>query len=141
MNILNGLLFSQYKLHHISSTGLYIGLWKHWNFQSEAKEEQIIAIIKTRSISCWSLLKHVKIIKCERTSFWKYNVKQNICRSSHRRYSLKKAVLKNVAIFTGNHVNFIKKEIATQVFFCEYWEIFKNTYFEERLPTAATTCF
>ena len=33
------------------------------------------------------------------------------------------------------------KEIATQVFSCEYWEIFKNTYFEERLPTAATACF
>ena len=26
----------------------------------------------------------------------------------------------------------------TQVFFCEYWEIFKNTYFEEHLWTAVS---
>ena len=32
--------------------------------------------------------------------------------------------------------NFIK-EILTHVFFCEYYEIFKNTYFEEHLWTAA----
>ena len=25
----------------------------------------------------------------------------------------------------------------TQMFSCEYWEIFKNTYFEEHLRTAA----
>ena len=52
VNVLNGLLFSQYKLHHRCSTGLYIGLWKYWNFQSEAKKEQIIAIVTTRSLSC-----------------------------------------------------------------------------------------
>ena len=28
VNILNGLLFSQYKLHHRFSTGLYMDLWK-----------------------------------------------------------------------------------------------------------------
>ena len=52
MNILNDLLFSKYKLHHRCSTGLYIGLWKHWNFQREAKVEQIIAIVTTRSVPC-----------------------------------------------------------------------------------------
>ena len=56
MNILNGLLFSQYKLHHRCSTRLYIGLWKYWNFQSEAKVEQIIAIVTTRSVSCCDYL-------------------------------------------------------------------------------------
>ena len=34
--------------------------------------------------------------------------------------------------------SFIKKEIPPQVFFWEYWWIFKNTYFEEHLPTAAS---
>ena len=30
------------------------------------------------------------------------------------------------------------KETPTQVFSCEYCEIFKNTYFEEHLQTAAS---
>ena len=53
VNILNGFIFSQYKLHHRSSTGLYIGLWKYWDFQSEAKAEQIIAIVTAHSVSCF----------------------------------------------------------------------------------------
>ena len=53
VNILSGFIFPQYKLHHRSSTGLHIGLWKYWDFQSEAKVEQIIAIVTTtHSVSC-----------------------------------------------------------------------------------------
>ena len=33
------------------STGLYISLQKYWNFQSEAKVEQIITIVTTRSFA------------------------------------------------------------------------------------------
>ena len=55
MNILKGFIFSQYKLHHRSLTGLYIGLGKYWDFQSVAKVEQIIAIVKTHSVSCFIL--------------------------------------------------------------------------------------
>ena len=55
MNILNNLLFVQWKLHHRCSIGLYIGLRKYWNFQSKAKLEQIIAIVKTHSIFLFSL--------------------------------------------------------------------------------------
>ena len=32
---------------------------------------------------------------------------------------------------------FIKKKTPTKVFYCEYYEIFKNTYFEKQLQTAA----
>ena len=39
----------------------YIGLLKYWNFQSEAKDEQIIAIVTTCSVSCFIL--KTKIIK------------------------------------------------------------------------------
>ena len=46
--------------------------------------------------------------------------------------SYKIAFLKNFAIFTG--------KTPTQVFFCEYCGIFKNTYFEEHLPTADSEC-
>ena len=35
-------------------------------------------------------------------------------------------------------LHFIKKETPTQVFFCEYCEIFKNTYFEKHLRTTAS---
>ena len=30
------------------------------------------------------------------------------------------------------------KETSSQVYFCEYWEIFKSTYFEEHLRTAVS---
>ena len=33
---------------------------------------------------------------------------------------------------------FITKEIPAQVFPCEYWETFKETYFEAHLHTAAS---
>ena len=54
----------------------------------------------------------------------------------------KKSVLKNVAKFIGKHLCqshffkvFIKEE--TQVFSCEFCEIFKNTFFTEHLWTTA----
>ena len=34
--------------------------------------------------------------------------------------------------------NFIKKENLALVFFCEFCEIFNNTYFEEHMQTAAS---
>ena len=52
-NILNGFIFLQYELHHRSSTRLCLGLWKYWDFKSEAKVEQIIAIVTTHSVSCF----------------------------------------------------------------------------------------
>ena len=64
-------------------------------------------------------------------------------RNSHRRCSIKKAVIKNFSKFTGKHLrlslsflkkllqgsacNFINKEFLAQVFSCEFWKIFKNT--------------
>ena len=61
-------------------------------------------------------------------------------------------VLKNFAIFPGKHLcwsfflikfrprglQFYYKEDSTQLFSCEYCENFKNTYFEEHLPMAAS---
>ena len=48
-------------------------------------------------------------------------------------YSLEKSVLES--FFTHNtSLQFwgvIKKEVPAQVFFCEYYETFKNTYFEK----------
>ena len=44
----------------------------------------------------------------------------------------KKGVLRNFAKFTGKHLEackFIKKETPAQVFSCQFFEIFKNTFF------------
>ena len=58
------------------------------------------------------------------------------------RWSAKKGVLKNFAKFTGKHLshacNFIKKETLVQVFFCEFCEIFKNTFLERTSQVAAS---
>ena len=59
----------------------------------------------------------------------------------------KKAILKNCATFTGKHLcwslSLIKLQpfrTATKVYYCEYCEIFKDTYFEKKIRTAAS-CF
>ena len=38
----------------------------------------------------------------------------------------------------GGAYNFIKKETLAQVFSCEFWEIFKSTFFTEHLRETAT---
>ena len=59
-----------------------------------------------------------------------------------RRCPIKKGVLKNLSKFTGKHLacNFIKKATPTQVFSCEFWEVFKNTFFTKHLRETAG-CF
>ena len=52
-------------------------------------------------------------------SFWKYNVKQNICRNSHQRCSIEKATLRTFAIFTEKQLKAcysVKKRIQKTVF-------------------------
>ena len=48
-------------------------------------------------------------------------------RSTHRRWSIKKGVLKNFRL------QLYSKKNPIQLFSSEYWEIFKKTYFEEHL--------
>ena len=45
-----------------------MGLWKYWNFQSEAKFEQIIAIVTTHSV----FLLLIKMIPLNFISLWGY---------------------------------------------------------------------
>ena len=68
-------------------------------------------------------------------------------RSSHRRCSVKKGVLRNFAKLTGKHLCqrlffnkafFIIKETLAQVFSCEFCEISKNTFFTEHPRTSAS---
>ena len=83
------------------------------------------------------------------------NIKNNnnsSSRSSRPEALCKKSVLKNLAKFIGKHLcqslffnknadvvcNYIKKETLAQVFFCEFCEIFKNTFFY-RTPSVTTS--
>ena len=60
-------------------------------------------------------------------------------RSSRQEVFCKKGVLKNFVKLTGKHLCqglFFNKETLTQVFFCEFWEIFKKSFFY-RTPLVA----
>ena len=74
---------------------------------------------------------------------------QWINRSSRPEVFCKKGVLRNFTKFTGKHlrqsqslffnkVDFIKKETLAEVFSCEFYEIFKNT-FSYRIPLVAAS--
>ena len=62
VDILN-LLFLQQNSRHTCSIGLYIGHQNYWDFQSEVKVEQIIAIVTTRSVFCCSYF-HFRLMLC-----------------------------------------------------------------------------
>ena len=71
-------------------------------------------------------------------------------RSSHRKCSVRKVVLRNYTKFTGKYLGqglffnkvaglslklyyFIKNKTLAQVFFCKFCEISRNTFFTEHL--------
>ena len=56
-------------------------------------------------------------------------------RSSHRRWSVKKDVRKDLVNFTGKHL--LTRDPNTVVFLRNL-QIFKNVYFEEHVRTAAS---
>ena len=72
-------------------------------------------------------------------------------RSSHRRCSVRKGVLRNFAKYTGKRLcpglffnkdaacNFIKKETLAQVFSYEFCEISKNNFFTGPLCATVST--
>ena len=66
-----------------------------------------------------------------------------LLRSSHRRCSVKKGVLRNSTKFTEmpEACNFIKKESLTQVISCEFCKISQNTFFTEHLRVTASVFY
>ena len=78
-------------------------------------------------------------------------LKSNLVPAVTRRCSVKKSVLENFAMFTGQHwrqshifskvaglYNYIKKEIPAPVFSCDFREICKNTLLNRTLVVAAS---
>ena len=119
--------------------------------RSYPKIESICLI--NRKVQLKKVSSHVRFVKflIKIESTWRLELTLLYCgrtvRSSHRRCSIEKVVFKNSAIPTGNNcagVFFLKVaglKAPTQVFSCEYCEIFKNIYFEKHLRTAAFDCF
>ena len=60
---------------------------------------------------------------------------------------LRKGVLRNLAKLTGKHkcqslfFNKVKEETLAQVLFCEFWEIFKSTFFTKHVQMTASAGF
>ena len=92
---------------------------------------------------------------CHKNYFLKYSLVnvhglnpkyfQNMFKSSHRRYSVRKGVIRNFTKFSGKHLcqrseacNFIKKETLAWVFSCEFFLISKNI-FSYRAPPVVTS--
>ena len=68
-----------------------------------------------------------------------------IYRSSHRKCSVRKGVLRNLTKFTGKYLcqslyynKDFNKETLEQVFSCKICEISKNTFFTEHFWAAAS---
>ena len=121
---------------------------------------------KLRKTCKWLIFKNVavKTKKCFLRNFWENLYWEMIfftvifskfCKkfkSSHQRCSKKKDAVKNFVILTEKQLGwslFLKscrtkglqlywKETPTQLFSCEYFEIFKNTYFKKHLWTIAS---
>ena len=87
----------------------------------------------TMTICLWSLL-YLNVSFSVTDIFTRKAQSTGKFRISHRRCSVKKAVLKNFAVFTG-----LKRDFNTSVFL---WILrnFKTTYFEEHLQTAMVSC-
>ena len=77
-------------------------------------------------------------------------------RSSRPEVLCKKGVLRNFTKFTGKHLcqslifnkvsglrpaTLLKKETLAPVFFCEFWEISKNTFLHRTPPVAASASY
>ena len=69
-----------------------------------------------------------------------YNSLVSKIRSSHQRCSLEKVIFKNLAKFTKNTCarTCKSKRLQRRCFCCDFFEIFKSTFFTEHLPANAS---
>ena len=96
-----------------------------------------ISIVFLRLIWRQSVRKKVNKCLCRISAFY---------RSSHRRCSTKKVFFCNIhrktpvleSLCGSSSLQFYQKQSPMLMFSCEYYEIFKDTYFEEHLRTTAS---
>ena len=76
------------------------------------------------------------LIKMKRIPFF-LTKKGSLLKSSHRKSSIKKLFFP-ISLQKPSWLQHYQKQTPTQVFSCEYCEIFKSTYFDGHLQTAAS---
>ena len=99
----------------------------------------IVSVIKQTKYRCDSLKdKNTQKLLCK--SKWNegkwVSLRLSKARSSHRRCSVRKGILKNFAKFTGKHLCqslFFNKVTLARAFSCEFCEISENTFSTEHL--------
>ena len=76
-------------------------------------------------------------------SFWKYNVKQNICWNSHRRCSIKKLLLKLLQYSQENNSRLatLLKRDSKKRSSCEFCEIFRIALWRKFANDCFCICF
>ena len=77
------------------------------------------------------------LIKMKRINFFSHKKRKSSQKQSPKIFD-KKAVLPNKSSKVFQRLQHYQKQTPTQVFSCEYCEIFKSTYFDGHLQTAAS---
>ena len=70
--------------------------------------------------------------RCFPVNIAKFFINSFFYRSLRWHMFFKIEILKNLALFTGKYLSASLVETPTQVFSCQYFQIFKNTFFLER---------
>ena len=132
-------------------TNQFFNAWTKWNRESHSFRKYLLQTKK--NLQLYSIQKYFTRAR-PNSCFKRWKSTRNpwsffliMFRSSHGRCSVGKVALKDFAKFTGKHLfqgllfflncssrasNFIKKESLTQMFFCEFYGIYKNTIFTKQ---------
>ena len=96
-----------------------------------------------RALFSWNTLSEIRPFALLPTK-WNIGTKyvKTNAKSSHRRYSVRKDVLRNFAKFTGKHLclnlQLYWKQTLAQVFSFKFYEISKSTFFVEQIQKIAS---
>ena len=133
---------------HLYINGLDINLYI--NLYLKYINSSVYILIYIYMFFCCTMMIYIPFIlfKSNRDWFKKYKQEFLLFRKSLTKQTVYSVFINSTAIFkfgfTNDYYisqckhNLIKKRLQ-QMFSCEYWEISKNTYFEERLCTVEVT--
>ena len=143
------IIWTSFHIQDITTTINQYNTFHHLRQISTAKSLHLLKIFFPRSITTF-FYHYGREKKVERGIKWN---SVSSSRSSHRRFSVKKGVLRNFAKFTGKHLcqrlffnkvagldgmQLYLKRVSGTVFSCEFCEISKNTFFTGHLRTTAS---
>ena len=121
--------------------------YNEWQWMATSGNEWERVVQRMKANANDFMFQNATMMQCKTTIysamlFWKCNVKQNICRSSHRRCSIKKQLLLTILEYsqgnTWRPATLSKRYSNTSVFQWILRNFLERTYFEEHLRTAAS---